>query len=200
MISAMASSKQAGTRSERRELVWLSVAGIVLALVGVSVPLLAGGVSSTSLGQPSPGRENLSFTVVMIAFALFVVGVVQMVRAQMFTAARWERAGTLSIGQRRQMGRWIRRGEAAPSEMTQATTVTAERLVHQRKSTLFFVGFVLMMVGTALGATSLWRLTFTVVGAVVMVAIVVLIRRDANLAQRWLEVHQQPVTSEVTGS
>ena len=200
MISVMASSKQGDTRSERRELVWLSVAGIVLALGAVIVSLLAAGASSTSLGQPSPGRENLSFIVVMIAFALIVVGAVQMIRAQMFTAARRERARTLSIGQRRQMGRWIRRGQAAPHEMAQATTVTAEALVRQRKSTLFYVGFVLMMVGIAVGSTSTWRLAFMAFVAVVMVAGMVLIRRDANLAQHWLDVHQQPATSEVAGS
>ena len=192
MISAVAPSKQAETRSERRELIWLSIAGIVLALGGIGVPLIAGAASSsTSLAQPSPWRENLSFAVVMIAFALIVIGVVQMVRAQMFTTARRERARTLSIGQRRQIVRWIRRGEAAPHDMAQATTVTAEGLARQRKSTLFYIGFVLMTVGIALGATSTWRLAFMIVVAVVMVAGMVLVRRDAHLAQRWLDVHHQ---------
>lgn len=201
MISAMTASKQADTRSERRELVWLSVAGIVLALGAILVPLLVGGASSSaSLGQPSAWRENVSFAVVMVAFALIVVGLVQMVRAQMFTAPRRERARTLSIGQRRQMKRWIRRGEAAPHDMAQATAMTADVLVRQRKIMLSYVGIVLMMFGAALGTTSLWLLTFLVFAAVVMVAGMVLMRRDANLAQRWLEVHEHPASSEAPAS
>lgn len=195
MISTMAASKQGGAGREGWALVWLFVAGIVLLLVGSAVSLFAGKASSTSSGQLAPWRENLGFAVVVLAGALMVIGLVRMVRAQMFTTARRERARSLSTGQRRQMVRWVRQGEAAPQEMAQATTVTAESLALQRKGTLLYVGFTLMSVGITLGLTSLWWLASTAVLAVVMAVAVVLIRRDADLAQRWLDIHQQPAAA-----
>lgn len=201
MISAMAASKQGDTRRAGRALVWLAAAGVLLLVVGVSILLFAGvASSSTSSGQLSPWRENLGFVMVVLGGALIVIGLVRMVRAQMFTTVRRERARSLTAGQRRQMLRWIRQGEAAPQEMAQATTVTAEALALQRKGTLIYGGFALMIVGRALSLTSLWWLVSTGVVAVVMVVAVVLIRRDADLAQRWLDVHQQRATSEVAGS
>ena len=209
MISAVVTNgeqQDAGSDAEQRtrrakRRMWVVAVGVPLVLVAIAFALFAGGAPlPVSSGEPPPWRENLGFAITIVAFVLIVVALVRMVRAQMFTAAYQARAWSLSIGQRRRAARWVRRGESAPEDIAQTVAVTAEGMARQRKIVLLFAGMVLNVVASVLQMTNPWWMALMVLAGVLMLVGMVIVYRDANLAQRWLDAHQEPATSKVAGS
>ena len=201
MISVMATRNQKGFpdgADDRRWMVWLSVASIVLALIGIGVPLVVSGAITlpTYSGQPPAAQDDLGLAVLAAALVVGVIGLVRMAQAGMLAVDTRVRVPPCTRRERAQTLRRVHRGEPMSAEAMPLAVALAHSTIRRSRSGLLSLAIALLMVGMTLLARASWWMVPIAVAVAWTVISAGIDRRDARRAQRWLDVHQQPVTSE----
>ncbi len=170
-------------------------------LVGVGIGLVAAGMDLPASGGEVPQwRGDLGLALSAAGVLLAIFGLVRMIRSGAFTARSREQAWPTSSRQRRQVARQIRRAETVPVDALAVARTLAQEMVRQHSAAPLYVGIVLNMVGTSLQLSVAWLGVLLLPAAALLVVAVVMASRDATLARRWLEGHQQLVSSEAASS
>lgn len=170
-------------------------------LVGIAVALVAAGLDLPASGGEVPEwRVDLGLVISAVGVLLAAFGLVRMIRSGVFRARSRAQAWPTSSQQRRQVARQIRRAEPVSDDVLAVARTLALEMVRQHKAAPLYVGIFLNMIGLSLSLLVFWLVALMLFSAALLVVAVVMAFRDADLAQHWLDVHQQSVTSEAAGS
>lgn len=209
MIAAMEASEKpedgSGATERRghhlRRRTWVLAVSVLLLSFAIGAAVAAAGMRlPTSAAEPPAWRANLGLAISAIGILIAGIGVVQMVRAGMFSSSHLAPVRSLSFRQRRQVGRWIRQGELVPDGSMPAAMATAQTMVRQRKAVPLWVGIALNAVGVSLQTPSPWKLTFMILSAACMAVVLLVSRHEGRQAQDWLDARPQQTTTAVASS
>lgn len=206
MISGMAVERERSgdgvideqvARARRRT--WaLAISGPLLVIAVGLVLLVAGVPLLGSSGEPLAWRTGAGFVVSAVGFAIAGVGIYRMTRAGAYSPRLQADLISLTRQERRDAVRLVRRGAPAPHASMPVTAAMAAALVRQGRVAPLSAGIALNGLGTALGTSGPWWVSFMGLSVSVLMAVAVpLLSRDARLGRRWLDAHPRQVAGAV---
>ena len=176
-----------------RTVAWSLVAGglVVAAAVGLLIGVLVSDDGSSGPDVPA-WRDVASLVVVVVGMVVEIVGVVVAVRAGLFRNVWRQPALVLTRAQRRSLLRQVRGKDPVDPARLPLARGLATQLALQTAMVGVYVGLVVMQIGQAIGSPSTARLAFATGLVVLYVVVLVLLRRQARQAQRFLDQHPEP--------